>query len=158
VYDQACHLDSAPDKAEALHTLGHTNLALANLEATEGLVEQLRSLTDGCELGEYQARGRWLRGRLFLPKKDVGGALESPDNARQRAGSMGRQLTLWKTCVATGDAHRPVGRGDQAGGAYQRAWEILQSMTATLPTQATRDSMLASPSAAVLRAMSEPYG
>ena len=59
VYDQACQLDSAPYEPEALHELGHTNLASASCPATEGLVGRLRSLADGCELGEYQAAGRW---------------------------------------------------------------------------------------------------
>lgn len=155
VYDHACQLDSAPDKAEALYELGHANLALANWEATEGLVGQLLSLADACELGEYQARGRWLRGRLFLAKEDVSGALESLENARQRAESMGAHLILWKICAATGDAHRAADHGDQAGRAYRRSWEMLQSMATTLPTQATRDSMLASPPANALRAKIE---
>ncbi len=158
VYDQACQLDSAPDKAEALYELGHANLALADLKATEGFVEELLSLADACELGEYQARGRWLRGRLLLAKEDVIGALETLEDARQRAESMGGRLIVWKICVDTGDAHRAAGHGDQAGTAYRRAWEILQSMATTLPTQATRDSMLASPSATVLRAKIEAYG
>jgi tetratricopeptide (TPR) repeat protein len=158
VYDQACQIDTAPDKAEALYELGHANLALADWEATQGLVEQLLSLADACELGEYQARGRWLRGSLLLAKEDVIGALESLEDARQRAESMGGRLIAWKICVATGDAHRAAGHGDQAGSAYRRAWEILQSMATTLPTQVTRDSMLASPSATVLRAKIEAYG
>jgi tetratricopeptide (TPR) repeat protein len=157
-YDQSCQLDSAPDKAEALYELGHANLALANWEATEGLVEQLLSLADLCGLREYQARGRWLRGTLFLAKEDVSGALESLENARQLAKSMGGRLILWKICLATGDAHRAGGHDDQAASAYRRAWDILQSMATTLPTQATTDSMLASPSATVLRAKIDAYG
>jgi hypothetical protein len=96
-----------------------------------------------------------LQGRLFLAKEDLSGALESLENARQCAESMGGHLILWKICATAGDAHRGAGHGNQAGRAYRRAWEILQSMAATLPTQATRDSMLASPSATVLRAKIE---
>jgi tetratricopeptide (TPR) repeat protein len=151
VYDMACKLDFAPDRAVALYELARANLALGNLCVTGQLLEQLFNVADRCELREYQARGRWLHGRLALAQCDLDGALESLEDARARAESLGSRFILWRTDAALGDVHLAAGRSAEANTAYRRAWETLQAIIATLPDEVARENMLVSPSAVELR-------
>jgi class 3 adenylate cyclase/tetratricopeptide (TPR) repeat protein len=151
VYAIACDLDFAPDRAVALYELGRVNLALGNLDATEQALEGLFTMADQSELHEYQARGRWLGGRLALSRGDLEEALEALEDARARAEAIGGRLILWRVDVALGDVHSAAGRNSEANAAYQRAWETFQDVAATLPDEATRASMLASPLVAELR-------
>ena len=155
VYHTASDLDFAPDQAVALYELGRAHLALEDLEAAEQATEQLLDLADQCELREYQARGRWLRGRLALIRGDLEEALEALEDAHARAEAIGGQLILWRTDATLGEVHHAAGRDAEASAAYRRAWDTLQAIVATLPDEAARNSMLASPLIARLRAEME---
>lgn len=151
VYDVACDLDFAPDRAVALYELGRANLELEDLDAVGQTLGQLLDLADQCELREYQARGRWLRGRLAMTRGDLEGALEALEDAHARAEAIGGRLILWRADAALGDVHHAAGRSAEANAAYQRAWETFQAIAATLLDEAARENMLASSPAAELR-------
>jgi class 3 adenylate cyclase/tetratricopeptide (TPR) repeat protein len=152
VYDAVCKLDLAPDQALVLYEMGRVHLLAGDLDAASQALEGLLKVADRSELREYQARGRWLQGRLALARADLDTALEALEEAHARAEAIGSRLTLWRADNALGDVHHMAGRSAEAQAAYRRAWETLQAIAATLPDEAARASMLASPSAAELRA------
>ena len=155
VYDVACALDFAPDRAVALYELGRANLAMEDLDTAAESLEALLSVADKGELREYQVRGRWLQGRIALAQADLDAALEALEDARGRAEAIGGRLIMWRADTALGDVHGLAGRSAEADAAYCRAWETLQDMAATLASEEARESLLTSPSAAKLRAKVE---
>ncbi len=157
VYDVACTLDLAPDQAVALYELGRASLMLGDLQAAANALDCLLNVADKGELREYQVRGRWLQGRLALAQANLDGALEALEDARGRAEAIGGRLILWRADSALGDVHRAAGRRAEADAAYQRAWETVQAMAATLMDKEAQASLLTSPSLAQLRAMIKPH-
>jgi tetratricopeptide (TPR) repeat protein len=151
VYDLACALGSAPDQAMVLYELGRANLLVGDLKAAGQALEELLSVADRGELREYQTRGCWLQGRLALAQADLDQSLEALEDAHARAEAIGARLILWRADSALGDVHRAAGRSAEANATYQRAWETLQAIAATLPDEESRERMLAVPSAAELR-------
>jgi tetratricopeptide (TPR) repeat protein len=151
VYDVACALDFAPDQAVVLYELGRANLSAGDLEATGQALERLLRVADRGELREYQVRGRWLQGCLALAQADLGEALEALEDSHARAEAIGARLISWRANSALGEVHHAAGRSAEASAAYQRAWETLQAIAATLPDEESRERMLAAPSAAELR-------
>jgi tetratricopeptide (TPR) repeat protein len=102
-------------------------------------------------LREYQARGRWLQGRLAMARGNLDGALEALENARARAEAFGGRLILWRADAALGDVHLAAGHNAEARRAYRRAWDTLRAIAATLPDEAAREDMLAAPAAVELK-------
>jgi hypothetical protein len=131
---------------------------MGELRAAAEALDRLFSVADTGELREYQVRGRWLQGRLALARAELDGALEALEDARGRAEAIGGRLILWRADSALGDVHQAAGRSAEAGIAYRRAWETLQAMAATLSDGRARNSLLASPLAAELRARVEKTG
>jgi tetratricopeptide (TPR) repeat protein len=152
VYDVACELDLAPDQAVVLYEMGRVCLSAGDLDAASTSLDELLQVADRGELREYQVRGRWLQGRLALARADLDTALETLEDAHARAEAIGSRLILWRADYALGDVHRVAGHSSEAQAAYRRAWETLQAIAATLPDETARECMLASPSAAELRA------
>ena len=152
VYDAACTLDLAPDQAVALYELGRASLMIGDLQAASKALDCLLNVADKSELREYQVRGRWLKGRLALEQANLDGALEALEDARGRAEAIGGRLILWRADSALGDVHRAAGRSAEADAAYQRAWETVQAMAATLMDEEAHESLLTSSSVAELRA------
>ena len=152
VYALACQLDLAPDQAVTLYELGRVYLAVGDLDAASRALEGLLKVVDRNELREYQVRGRWLQGRLALAQAELDAAIEALEEAHARAEAIGSRLVLWRADSALGDVHHAAGHSAEAQAAYRRAWETLVAIVATLPDEAARENMLASPSAAELRA------
>jgi tetratricopeptide (TPR) repeat protein len=156
VYDVACTLDLAPDQAVALYELGRASLMIGDLQSAAKALDCLFNVADKGELREYQVRGRWLKGRLALEQANLDGALETLEDARGRAEAIGGRLIMWRADSALGDVHRAAGRSAEADAAYQRAWETVQAVAATLMDKEAHESLLASPSVAELRAKVKP--
>jgi hypothetical protein len=122
------------------------------LQAASESLERLLRVADKGELREYQVRGRWLQGCLALARDDLDEALDALEDAHGRAEAIGGRLILWRADSALGDVHRAAGRTAEADAAYQRAWETLQAIAATLPDGGAGESLLASPLAVELQA------
>jgi tetratricopeptide (TPR) repeat protein len=139
-------LDFAPDQAVALYELGRAHLSTGDLNAVSGALEDLLRVADRSELREYQVRGRWLQGLLALALGGLDDALEALEDAHARAEAIEGRLILWRADSALGDVHRAAGRSAEANAAYQRAWDTIQAIAATLPDEKARAGMLSTPS------------
>jgi tetratricopeptide (TPR) repeat protein len=150
--------NSTPDRLMALYEQGRAGLVLARWDIADRAMQQISDVPEFGEFREYQMRGCWLRGMLALEQNDPDAALRWLAEARAQAEAIHAWPVLWRIDMAFGDVYHQSGRGSQAGPAYQRAWEILESMVNTLPNHVDRSTMLDSQAVTRLRARVAVYG
>jgi class 3 adenylate cyclase/tetratricopeptide (TPR) repeat protein len=137
----------------------HLHASLADLWLARGDPARALEYADAC-LAVAEAtssrrnivKGRRARGEALLAQGRLDEAEADLETALRVAREVGNPAQLWKTLAALARLRQAQGRPDDAVAAHQEALVTIEGMAASLSDPALRDTLLASPQVAALRA------